>query len=94
MSPLLMAGIVLLLIFLTELLKKWDFMEYSVWCPLTPMIIAFAGFMAYELLLVKSDVTFVAIVNNLLLAILLGGAAAGVYKAVQAIREHYALEDE
>ena len=91
MSPIVMAGIVLLVIFLTQLLKSVEFMSVPLWYCLTPIAMVFVGFMGYELLLVKSDVTLVAIVNALLNGVVLGGAAAGVYKTVQVIREHFGL---
>ena len=94
MSPIVMAGIVLLVIFLTQLLKAVKFMEVPLWYCLTPMAMVFVGLMAIEILKPKSDVSVAVVISSLLFAIVLGGAAAGIYKTVQVVREHFGWDGE
>ena len=95
MSWFVIAVIVGVVIFLTELLKKISFMAVPLWFCLTPMIMVFVGFLGNQALIVKNDITVIFVINALLAAVIIGGAAAGVYKTIQVVREHFGWgEDE
>lgn len=84
MSPLLLLIIVIGIIVVTQLLKSIGFVEESIWYIPTACIIGFVGFIAYEVL-ANSPITIVATLNAVILALVLGTSAAGLYSLSQRV---------